>query len=81
MAEDTTNALGLDFSTLAVGEEQEAPQDAQTAPEPELPATKDAADAVAPQRKERPYFNPERVKTGGPQRVRRDSRQPAARKC
>ncbi|KJA27328.1 hypothetical protein HYPSUDRAFT_131489, partial [Hypholoma sublateritium FD-334 SS-4] len=71
MSEDTTNALGLDFSQLAVNEEQSEPQPSQNTQEPEAPAAIEQAENAPPpvrKEKEKPYFNPERVKTGGPQR-------------
>ena len=72
MSEDTTNALGLDFSQLAVNEDQSEPQPSQNTQEPEAPTANEQAENAPPpvrKEKEKPYFNPERVKTGGPQRV------------
>lgn len=52
-----TNSLGLDFEQEAATEETATEQAANT-PEQETKAEK-----------KKPYVNPERVKTGGPQRV------------
>ena len=61
MAEDTTtNALGLDFSTDAV---TEAPQQSTEIQDDEQQRQKTP-------RKLQPYINPDRVSTGGAQRVR-----------
>ena len=59
----STNSLGLDLA--------EAPSEHAQAPEAEQTpdAATDAADAEA-KKKEAPYVNPERVKTGGAPRVR-----------
>ena len=59
--EDTStvnNALGLDFA------EKSDRQDAHTSQEPSPDFS------TVKKEKEKPYVNPERVKTGGPQRVR-----------
>jgi len=61
MAEDTTtNALGLDFSTETVAD---APQQSAEVQEDEQQRQKTP-------RKLLPYINPDRVSTGGAQRVR-----------
>ena len=59
--EDTSivdNALGLDFAEKSDTQDSHPPQE----PSPDLSTVK--------KEKEKPYVNPERVKTGGPQRVR-----------
>ena len=59
--EDTSivdNALGLDFAEKSDKQDSHPPQE----PSPDLTNVK--------KEKEKPYVNPERVKTGGPQRVR-----------
>jgi hypothetical protein len=58
--EDTTtvNALGLDFAEKSDKQDAHPPQE----PSPDFSTVK--------KEKEKPYVNPERVKTGGPQRVR-----------
>ncbi|KAH9483856.1 hypothetical protein JR316_0003334 [Psilocybe cubensis] len=62
MAENTSNALGLDFSQETVEEK------------PEYQEPEQSSQTVAPdsssrkEQKEKPYVNPERVKTGGSQR-------------
>lgn len=71
-----TNSLGLDFATPA--EEKppvEQPPVEHTAEQPaEQPAetetTSQNNDAESKEKKKQPYVNPERVKTGGQQRVR-----------
>ena len=58
--EDTSivdNALGLDFAEKSDEQNTHPPQE----PSPDLTTVK--------KEKEKPYVNPERVKTGGPQRV------------
>jgi len=69
MAESSTNSLGLDFNNLSVKDTAEPTQtvaDGSHAPE------KQSADLIPKDVKEKkkPYVNPERVKTGGTQRVR-----------
>ncbi|KDR81411.1 hypothetical protein GALMADRAFT_239290 [Galerina marginata CBS 339.88] len=68
MAEESTNALGLDFSQLTVDDNPEVKVD-DVPPESSSqnvdPAT---ASPNRPKEKEKPYVNPERVKTGGSQR-------------
>jgi len=63
MADDASNALGLDFSHLTVADKPE--------PVPELNTVEenDTTSTTAKKEKEKPYVNPERVKTGGAQRV------------
>jgi hypothetical protein len=59
--EDTSavdNALGLDFAQKSEKQDSQPPQ------EPSHDVT------TVKKEKEKPYVNPERVKTGGPQRVR-----------
>jgi hypothetical protein len=57
--EDTVdNALGLDFAEKSEKQDSQEPQE----PSPDFSTVK--------KEKEKPYVNPERVKTGGPQRVR-----------
>lgn len=56
----TQNSLGLDFEQLSVQEASSTQPDVQSSPD--LPAQK--------AEKKKPYVNAERVKTGGPQRVR-----------
>lgn len=51
------NALGLDFAQKSEEKDSHLPQE----PSPDLTTVK--------KEKEKPYVNPERVKTGGPQRV------------
>jgi hypothetical protein len=72
--ETPTNSLGLDFDRLKINEPD--PQSSETsntvvdAP-PEGPAPHDVATGPNQTEKEKkkPYINPERVKTGGIQRV------------
>jgi hypothetical protein len=69
MAESSTNSLGLDFNNLSVkdtAEPAQTPVNESQAPEKQL------ADVIPKDVKEKkkPYVNPERVKTGGAQRVR-----------
>ena len=59
--EDTSivdNALGLDFAEKSDKQDSHPPQELS----PDFSTVK--------KEKEKPYVNPERVKTGGPQRVR-----------
>ena len=61
MPEDTStvnNALGLDFAEKSDKQDSHPPQE----PSSDFTTVK--------KEKEKPYVNPERVKTGGPQRVR-----------
>lgn len=74
MAEDTTtNALGLDFSEPVVAEKHTEPEKTQdVAPElsPKSPTSpKHEAESAPVKPKGKPYVNPDRVKTGGSQRV------------
>lgn len=55
------NSLGLDFDQLKI----------QDPPKPEDPPQSPAQEAAESAEKKKPYVNPERVKTGGNQRVRR----------
>jgi hypothetical protein len=69
MAESSTNSLGLDFNNLSVKDTAEPAQilaDESQAPEKQSVgvASKEVKE------KKRPYVNPERVRTGGAQRVR-----------
>lgn len=64
----TSNSLGLDFDALSIKgpkEESEEPQPTSAEPQPQEQSTptKDPR-----QEKKKPYVNPERVKTGGPER-------------
>ncbi|KAF4615137.1 hypothetical protein D9613_002870 [Agrocybe pediades] len=65
MAEDSSNALGLDFSELKI-EDPPANVDEQStqAISPSTPSVEPSAR----KEKSKPYVNPERVKTGGSQR-------------
>jgi hypothetical protein len=65
-----TNSLGLDFTGPDAAQEPQnqplvAPDNVDTQPGPQSPS------AEQPLReKKKPYVNPDRVRTGGPQRVR-----------
>lgn len=63
MADDASNALGLDFSQLTVADKQEP------VPEPNAVEENDTTTPTTKKEKGKPYVNPERVKTGGAQRV------------
>jgi hypothetical protein len=63
MAEESSNALGLEFSQLAVTDKQEPVSEAPPVEE------NDTTTTIIKKEKEKPYVNPERVKTGGAQRV------------
>lgn len=63
MADDASNALGLDFSQLTVADKQES------VPEPNAVEENDTTSPTTKKEKGKPYVNPERVKTGGAQRV------------
>ncbi|KAG1760078.1 hypothetical protein EDD22DRAFT_781682 [Suillus occidentalis] len=68
MAESSTNSLGLDFNNLSLKETAEPSQadaDESQALEKQ-PADVESRDV---KEKKKPYVNPERVKTGGAQRV------------
>lgn len=69
MSDETTNALGLDFSELTVNE----PEPPRSEEPPETPSAvpegTEATSSAVKKEKGRPYVNPERVKTGGAQRV------------
>lgn len=68
MAESSTNSLGLDFNNLSLKETAE-PSQADTDESQALenqPADVESRDV---KEKKKPYVNPERVKTGGAQRV------------
>lgn len=77
MAEDSTNALGLEFSQLNVQDKQEGDatkteekNEKNEAPEPSAqPAPATPSTNNTRKEREKPYVNPERVKTGGSQRV------------
>ena len=98
--ETSKDALGLDLSSLKIGDDQSQPAAAEKAstdkeepqsavtentegnnPQPEsAEASQAATEPVAaasedkkapPREKKKPYINPERVNTGGVQRVRR----------
>jgi hypothetical protein len=58
-SEPPQNSLGLDFNQLSI---QDPPAEAKAEGTPQSP-TQDAEE------KKKPYINPERVKTGGNQRV------------
>jgi hypothetical protein len=58
------NSLGLNFDQLKIQD----PPDAE--PKSEEPPQSPSQDAAAEGEKKKPYVNPERVKTGGNQRVR-----------
>lgn len=66
MPEEPTNALGLDFSELSVEDKAKIPEQ-----EPEIPDAVSSPQTApdAPKKEKTPYYNPERVKTGGAQRV------------
>lgn len=68
MAESSTNSLGLDFNNLSLKETAKPPQaDADESQALENhPADVESRDV---KEKKKPYVNPERVKTGGAQRV------------
>lgn len=75
MAEDSTNALGLEFSQLNVQEKQETDSvknndNAEAPDESDQPTANPALSTTNRKEREKPYVNPERVKTGGSQRVR-----------
>lgn len=57
------NSLGLDFDQLKIQDTTE------TESKPEDPPQSPSQDAAEPAEKKKPYVNPERVKTGGNQRV------------
>lgn len=60
-----TNSLGLDFNA------PEAPPSAQSPEDKTEPQSPPKSPTEQPHReKKKPYVNPDRVKTGGPQRVR-----------
>jgi hypothetical protein len=63
-SEPPPNSLGLDFDQLKIQD----PAESETKPEdpPQSPSQETEA-----AEKKKPYVNPERVKTGGSQRVRR----------
>jgi hypothetical protein len=71
MAESSTNSLGLDFNNLSIKETVEHPQ---TNAEESQALENQSADVESRDVKEKkkPYVNPERVKTGGAQRVCND---------
>ncbi|KAF9472599.1 hypothetical protein BDN70DRAFT_886823 [Pholiota conissans] len=69
MSDQTTNALGLDFSELSVSEpglphSEEVPEAPTAAPG----TTEASTSATTKKEKTKPYVNPERVRTGGAQR-------------
>lgn len=84
-SEATNDSLGLDLGSLKIDDsnedapatatkaEEDAPPDASAQPEaPQTPTAEGGVedDKRQPQReRKKPYVNPERVKTGGPQRV------------
>ncbi|KAF8906026.1 hypothetical protein CPB84DRAFT_1770863 [Gymnopilus junonius] len=75
MAEDSTNALGLEFSQLNVDEKRGTDEDKNSdnneAPESSVEPPPSAAPSTNNRNlkeREKPYVNPERVKTGGNQR-------------
>src|SRR6267154_4493786 len=68
MAESSTNSLGLDFNNLSIKDTAEPPQsDADGSQAPEHQSADVESKDV--KEKKKPYVNPERVKTGGAQRV------------
>jgi len=70
MAEESTNALGLDFSQATIDDKEPSPTE-PPADGPSSPVTPSgAASALKKREKEKPYINPDRVNTGGSQRVR-----------
>jgi hypothetical protein len=68
MAESSTNSLGLDFNNLSI---KDTAEPAQTLADDSQAQEKQSADVIPRDLKEKkkPYVNPERVKTGGAQRV------------
>lgn len=56
------NALGLDFSQPDQGQEEKSPASA-------VHASPTLDTAQTPKKKELPYINPDRVRTGGTQKV------------
>ena len=83
--QSASNSLGLDLDALKIKDSPDAapptdaPKDASPAPEDASQATEDAAEdgdakdpagnKKEPKEKKKPYVNPDRVKTGGAQRV------------
>ncbi|PPQ78171.1 hypothetical protein CVT25_015504 [Psilocybe cyanescens] len=65
MAQNSSNALGLDFSQQTAEETREGSQEPVDV---ESPSQTVPPDASRKEHKEKPYVNPERVKTGGSQR-------------
>lgn len=61
---NTPNSLGLDFDQ----DEQKEPE-RNTSPHPDSTPQEDQNSAFQGREKKKPYVNPERVKTGGTQRV------------
>jgi hypothetical protein len=62
--EPAANSLGLNFDQLKI---QDPPAPEAKAEDPPQSPSQDAAESAE---KKKPYVNPERVKTGGNQRVR-----------
>ena len=65
-----SNSLGLNFDALQISDPTDSVQNEDQAPPPEEPAQ----EQPTPTKEQKPdkkksYHNPERVKTGGPQRV------------